>query len=495
MREYKEDLLIVQKEIRLQLLSFATNFDFSSIKAVLEKEKEFLEKIERLQNESNNHPEEHFFRTYRYLLASIFHLLKFAQKELNGEISNHLKAAKTNINLIDLETISYIEEFKENIINLRLNILNVEDINDVKNIINIFSKIQIPFISDFPKQKTFLYEEEYKEAQIPNKELINVLSFNLFIDDEPWPNPKILKPNVSYKISGKVNLNFWPENYDKLIIKPLSTTDNDWYVFSVPFIQFKKNEIEYVIEGNVIFKYPQNSIDDNICIKLFAYFENDSNKKYPTLIGYDQLILKVFDFNSHQINTGFKMMDKAAHEILEKINEDLYIDKEEKSNFIKLLQGVLNYQGFSIQHGIFKNVDSMKEDVFRDKLIQHLIGLQYLGENITKEGHLSGGRVEISYNGIIAELKVENNISDRKKMIEKYQNQPVAYSSGNSKQLSILCILDLTEKLNPPASPINNISFVSPKLHGFQSEDIGYKSGVAVVIIDGNTKKPSDYSK
>ena len=108
---------------------------------------------------------------------------------------------------------------------------------------------------------------------------------------------------------------------------------------------------------------------------------------------------------------------------------------------------------------------------------------------------LSEGRIEIGYRGLIAELKVENSISDRDKLYEKYGKQPVAYASGNSKQLSILCILDLTEKILPPAAPQNNIKLLTPKVHGFEDKVVDHPSKLVMVVIDGNTQNPSDYSK
>ena len=81
--------------------------------------------------------------------------------------------------------------------------------------------------------------------------------------------------------------------------------------------------------------------------------------------------------------------------------------KEELYDFSLLLSSILNYQGFCLQQGVYKNIDNISEDVFRDNMIQHLISMYYIGENINKEAHLSGGRVEIGYKGIIAELKVE----------------------------------------------------------------------------------------
>lgn len=80
-------------------------------------------------------------------------------------------------------------------------------------------------------------------------------------------------------------------------------------------------------------------------------------------------------------------------------------------------------------------------------------------------------------------------------MISKYTKQPVAYSSGNAKQLSILCILDLTEKKLPPGAPQNSVRLVEPKVHGFEDGNLENPSKVAFVVIDGNTKKTSEYSK
>ena len=219
-------------------------------------------------------------------------------------------------------------------------------------------------------------------------------------------------------------------------------------------------------------------------------------KEYPSIIGYDQLILKVLDPNSSYFLTGFKNMNKVVMEIATSIDKELpKIDKDDKENFLHLLSGILNYQGFCLQQGVYKGEAKVAEDHFRDQLIQHLVGLPYLGEEISKEAHLAGGRIEIGYRGLIAELKVETNTSDRDKLYKKYGKQPIAYASGNTKQLSILCILDLTDKKLPPAAPQNNIKLLNPKVHGYEDKEPDHPSKLVMVVIDGNTKKPSDYSK
>ena len=99
--------------------------------------------------------------------------------------------------------------------------------------------------------------------------------------------------------------------------------------------------------------------------------------------------------------------------------------------------------------------------------------------------------MEINYNGIIAELKIEKKIADGSKLIDAHQQQPIAYALAVSSQLSILFVLDLTDKKFASAIAAKNVFFINVPVHGFE---VGQStSWVAVVFIDGNTKNPSKY--
>ena len=41
----------------------------------------------------------------------------------------------------------------------------------------------------------------------------------------------------------------------------------------------------------------------------------------------------------------------------------------------------------------------------------------------------------------------------------------------------------------------NNIKLLNPKVHGYEDKEADHPSKLVMVVIDGNTKKPSDYSK
>ena len=354
--------------------------------------------------------------------------------------------------------------------------------------------ISLPFVhgietnpyAHFQRHISTHNSEEKKEAEPL------MLSVQFSTDNEPWANPQVLKPETQYTINGVIKLNRLPENFDKLIIRHVSTTGDDFFVLSLPEIQLT-NALSYSIRGQVVFKYAQNTFDPPIAIKLIAQLLSVSEEPaYPHLIGYDELITQVIDEKTFKYPTGFSKLNKKAWDIGLEIKKDLPdIDSQELDYFIILLSGILNYAGYCALHGIYKTIGKLSEDDFRDRLITYLSANPTIGGDIIKEGHVAGGRVEIRYQNIIAELKVEKKVSDRAKMVDQYKRQPSVYASALSADLAILCILDLTDKILPSTSVANNVFTIPAVFHGFVNAPTTSK--IAVIIIDGNLKNPSAY--
>lgn len=497
-RKYNDALMEAQKELRLILLPRLHNFNILNIRSFLSIEGEVFKKIKIMELFTAGTKDGAFVRNYHLVLSSIFHLLKWGEKEFNANngISN-LSASKAHIEQVCISDFDYIPDFQVHIQELIQLIIETSEVKQIVGVIDRFIKIPFPMIytttvDPFAKVRPRKHLQEKAEKPPP----VFMIALQLTINGEPWANPQVLKPKVYYTIKGRVSLNQWADGYDTIILQPVSTLSR--YELNLPPIRKNNNELDFDITGNIFFEYAQSSFEDSISIRLLGYFSNSSQAvKYPTdIIGYDQLTLKVLDDSSYPLFTGFKSMDKRVYEIITTLEKELpRLDEEEKKNFLHLLSGIINYQGYCLREGIYKKQKHVREDVFRDNLIQHLIAQPYLGEDINKEAHIAGGRVEIGFKGIIAELKVENTISSRQELLKKYGKQPVAYSSGYTKQLSILCILDLTEKIYPPASPLNDVVMFTPEVHGFDNTSPEYPSKVVMVIIDGNTKKPSDYSR
>lgn len=500
-RKFSGELIENSEQLRYQLLWLISDFNISTAKGLLIKEGPVTNLLTALISETADSPDELFFTNYQYLAETVFHLIKWCTGALSARPGSEaeLAAAKLKIELFDLENYNYTEQFKSQITAYKNAVSALQKVGEVKANFDMLKAISCPYLLSVEQDEYGLRKraqlEPVKDDDAAEKPVL-VVALELFLDNEPWANPQVLKPQLVYTVTGKVKSSKWPDKAVKLIFQPVSTQQSSFYELILPEVA-KKDQTEFEVTGQVLFKYPQHSFDESYGIKLLAYYvDAEGLRIFPELIGYNQLIAKVLDPNSSFFLTGFPSMNKLVLSVFTDLQKELpSVNADDRNNFLKLLSGVLNFQGYCLQAGIYKGQSDVAEDTFRDSMLQYLNSLNYLGAEVIKEPHVAGGRIEIYYKGLIAELKVEKTISDRTQLIKKYGKQPVAYASGNAKQLSMLVILDLTEKKLPPAAPQNNMKLITPKLHGFENVEPPFPSKQVVVIFDGNTKKPSDYSR
>lgn len=493
---YQPDLVDAQKQLRLEVAKLFSAFSLNRISEILNGRQKIDELQIALITKTEGYKENKVFRNEKLLLDTIFILCEWCEKILKGTADADAKknAAIANINLFDLSTFLYLEVFDIPIKEIRhlINEIDPSRLDNLNLVVKLFLQIQHPTVAYLNSENSYKINFRDKEEIIESKLEMIIVSLEFYLQDTPWANPQILKAKEIYTITGTLKFNKCPKNFK--VLKILSaTTSSEIFELTLNDINLT-DELEYNVEGKLLFKYAQSNFEDNLSIKLVPYLIGDEKEELqPLIIGYDELNAKILDQKNSLFQTGFETIDKKVFEIY--TNPLLAnIDLNNRNDFIKLLNGITNFQGYCLQSGLYKNISSLKEDQFRDNLIQHLTANPQIGGNITKESQVAGGRVEITYKGHIAELKVETTISDRSKLMQKFSSQAVAYASGNAKSASIVCILDLTEKHLPPGPPANNVILKSPAVHGF--EDNQSSNHVQVfVFIDGNTKNPSEYSK
>jgi len=496
----KPDHRITELQLKFRevwVLAFK-QFTIHDIDRCLLQKDELIKVATELKGFETSQEDINYFTSLYYLINAVFLLLQGHKNQLSGlPGSEELSGARINADQL-LHLASSLDQLKPSVqqfIQVAQDIKSVDSIEKVPELMTLLNKIAFPIIltietSRYGRYKGMQSEFETGEKLISEAEK-PVISVLFYIDTELWANPQIVKPNQLYSLSGVIKLNHWPQDYDQLILTHISTTDDSWFVLSLPSIKIT-TEKQIPIKGSITLKYPQSSLDAPLSIRMLARFTGENKKTlFPVIIGYDQLILRVIDQHSFDFPTGYDKLNEKALEISLQIQQELRIPKPELQNFLTLLSSILNYQGFCYQYAEYKGKSDVTEEIFRDNLIKYLSANPHFSSTIIKEGTIAGGRVEINFNGIIAELKVEKTISDRQKIIQKYQKQPAAYASSTSAQLSILCVLDLIGKIHPPSIAAKNVFLVSPVLHGF--ENTPSSSRIAIIIIDGNTKNPSSY--
>ncbi|KYF83482.1 hypothetical protein BE17_17765 [Sorangium cellulosum] len=274
----------------------------------------------------------------------------------------------------------------------------------------------------------------------------------------------------------------------------LSTLDPQLYV--VPKYRWTRAEVESssAKKGGLLFKFAQSLQSEPIALATRARFlaANDARMLSATVIGHANLQVRALDQSSYPVLTRYPMIDIQIPKILEEVRNSLPdLRPSDYDDFMNCLVILGRYAGMVQQTGVFKGKDVDERRDFQQHLLQHL--RMQLGPDVHEEETLAGGRLDLRFRNVIIELKVEHSVKDRSKLRTKYVRQPAQYSASGI-PVSVVCILDMTEKLQPPSNVANNITLEAPALHGYDSAIPVYPSKVAVVIIDGNLRSPSSYS-
>src|SRR5690606_25277571 len=140
------------------------------------------------------------------------------------------------------------------------------------DIIISYRNLRIPYIHHLREIGKTPYKFHNNEKEIIKNE-VYVLSLELYLKNNPWANPQILKPKELYTISGTVKLNKIPNGFKILRIQP-STTNSSIFELNIEAIDLTDN-LNYQIKGNILFNFPQSDIEDLTSIKLIPYFSNE----------------------------------------------------------------------------------------------------------------------------------------------------------------------------------------------------------------------------
>jgi hypothetical protein len=293
-------------------------------------------------------------------------------------------------------------------------------------------------------------------------------------------------------------MSHWPENTDYLVLDYVSTLDKEFYKITPLKIDRPESALnnEFKIAGHIEFPVGQSVFSEPAIIKVLGTFRSLKNIEInvpATIVGYDQLRVHVSDPANVPMLSKYKSIDSKILEIITDIRQSMRtINDGHLDDFVGALSAVANYLGITLQEATYREGCVIREKDFQVDLLRHMRLM--LGEDVKEAPKQGGGPTDIQYRSVTVELKVERDISDREKLVKRYLAQPTQYSSAGGAQLSILCILDLTEKNHPPANPQNNITLETPLLHGFENSQPLFPTKVAVVIIDGNLRLPSSYS-
>lgn len=206
-------------------------------------------------------------------------------------------------------------------------------------------------------------------------------------------------------------------------------------------------------------------------------------------LNFDKMLFRKFSFvlTNESNRNSFKSFK-------EEINALINITAKEKNRFISACVAVLKFKEHVLNRGIYSAINNISEKEFKEEIFR-FIDLNYNIKDREIEPESAGGKVDLVLFGIPMEFKVIRTERDLNLLEEMNSGQIVSYCTGRSSRFGINCFLDLIEKKDAPSFFKERDKLFKAPLHGVKENEQKYPIYIEQIIIDGNTKKPSDYSK
>jgi hypothetical protein len=316
------------------------------------------------------------------------------------------------------------------------------------------------------------------------------------LDNDPLVSPMRIRSSVLYSLNFSIRGTAWPKDAEKLCLDlvttcPMTDFSASEFTLAKPSV-VERLEYEGVIAGHLSFKVAQSMLAENVVFAVRGAFKNlDGSYSEVPVIGDSQLEFKVVDLQRAGIMSGYQRMDQHIADLLEKLVKDSPSVKDELQELIPLLEALNTLLGAYAQSAYFKETTEIGEREFQRNVVKDL--RLRLGQDVEEHPSQAGGSADIRYRGVIVELKVEKDVGSREKICAKYTRQPVQYEGVEARQVSVVLVLDLTEKTQPTGDIRNDVRLVDVATHGHDGQTI-YVSKVFVFVVNGNIRSPSEYS-
>ena len=360
----------------------------------------------------------------------------------------------------------------------------------------------LEFLSTVPLSPIYWHTREFefpdrsmfKKTEAQPKPIVRV---NVFLDNAPIASPQLLRPNTLYPLKLRVHGVTWPVDgkrlrLDLITTLPQSEFSLSEYTLSAPSCT-ENGEYQGELAGQIKFNSAQSSMLDDLVFSVRAAIENAEGEfTVIPVIGHNELRLRIVDEDGNPLLKGNRRLDRHIVELMGKLHSECANFRDELPALLEMLHALTDLLAVYAQEANFKGRSDVAESEFQKTVTRDL--RIKLGQDVQEHPHQAGGIPDIRFRGVIVELKVEKEDGDRNHIATKYAAQVVQYASLEARQVSILLVLDLTKKENPPGDIRNDIILIDVPTHGGDDKAKVFPSKAFVFVINGNMKNPSSYS-
>lgn len=336
------------------------------------------------------------------------------------------------------------------------------------------------------RQRTPLGTREEERAADP------VGACMMFVRDAPAIDVVLVEPNIAYPLRLRISATEWPQWASTLEVDFLSALREH---ASFPRLTLARPDQDqsglWTAEAEGLFTVTVTQLlgAPPISCVVSARLVGDGKVAELPITGVGELQVRTFDPTRDNLGGPhtYALVDRMLAEL-----HHSEIPQHESASFARFFSGTVRAAAQMFIQRAYPAGQDVTEATFQRDLLGRLSMIDELAGRVVEGAEVGGGETDLSFEGIVSELKVERTTTPTVQTAARYLGQPVTYASAGGRRLSILCILDLITKDEPPAVLANYVGWLDPAAHGL--EDPAFPSRVGVVIIPGNLPLPSDWA-
>ncbi|MEC4024917.1 hypothetical protein VSO52_19335 [Pseudomonas fulva] len=333
-------------------------------------------------------------------------------------------------------------------------------------------------------QRVSKYNDEKTLPPPPAELSVAFLKFQ--IDGRSAGSIHHLTPLELHDLEIEVRVSRWPESAEVLRLTPISTELRGSYELSEFVFDKPEGDPPYTLfqRGRAALQLAQGLNARPYEFKYSAAFEPISSEQPVAIVGHRTLLIEGLDVRSNPI-TGYQLVDQKILRIRDSLRQNGLVASNELSDVLQVLTVLGGVAGRAIQDAEFDGVWS--EAQFQSAIRKELRRNPQIGSELDEHPKASGGITDLSYRGIVIELKSLPAGVKALDDCQAYVEQTASYAVAKEKRIAVLCVLDCSTKTAAPWPAAESITILKSQPPAEVS--------VITIVVQGNITRPSKLSR
>jgi hypothetical protein len=440
-------------------------------------------------------PTELAWATWAGVLRSVAHLLRWdgATRDASENAGRHLQAARRRAEVAlsngaaDMDGDPLLQPLTK----LNAHIAAVQRPSDIAAIARRLESVPLPLrVIEEPGRRFPLpaAADADEQRQAPAVGICR-------LDGTLITNAHVLRPDEVHDLILEIRLTDWPEQATALEVTFLSVLSP--HQARLPGFTFPRTSPDedgiYRLSASgalsVSFALPAGAPPQ--AFPIAARFTGPDMDEVLPVAGHSELRLRPFDATTDALTRRPQLDERVVR--MYSVLQDMDLNRDDIQAFCRLYTAIVDKAVDMQFDRAYRKGARVTERAFHDDLFNRLLSDPALEGRVERGNRTAGGFLDIVHDRINAELKVARQTAVTVETSHKYLGQPTDYAADTGSQLSILVVLDMTQKRTPPGVLENYLGWMRPAVAGL--DNARYPSLVGVIIINGNLLVPSGYSR